>query len=79
MVRFSRVRSRTPQHCTAVTEAFLFLGVSCGSMAMTHYHGTTRGSSGLLPERPRPFAIESTGRCATFGRWCCAAVARILT
>ena len=27
MVRLSRLRPRTPQHCMAVTEAFLFLGV----------------------------------------------------
>jgi hypothetical protein len=31
MIRLSRVRPRTPQHCTAVPEAFLYSGLSAGS------------------------------------------------
>lgn len=57
MVRLSRMRPRTPQHCTAVTEAFLFLGVSSRSTVMAHHHGTTRGSSGLIPEDRAPLSL----------------------
>lgn len=57
MVRLSRLRPRTPQHCTAVTEAFLFLGVSSRSTVMAHHHGTTRGSSGLIPEDRAPLSL----------------------
>jgi hypothetical protein len=32
MIRPSRMRPRTPQHCTAVTEAFLYPGLSAGSL-----------------------------------------------
>lgn len=56
-MRSSRVRPRTPQHCTAVTEAFLFLGVSSRSTVMAHHHGTTRGSSGLIPEDRAPLSL----------------------
>jgi hypothetical protein len=54
MARLSRMRPRTPQHCTAVTEAFLFLGVSSGSMVMSHHHSITRASSGLMREDHTP-------------------------
>ena len=57
MIRLSRMRPRTPQHCTAVPEAFLFLGVSSGSTVMAHHHGTTRGSSALIPEDRAPLSL----------------------
>jgi hypothetical protein len=57
MVRLSRLRPRTPQHCMAVPEAFLFLGVSSRSTVMAHHHGTTRGSSGLIPEDRAPLSL----------------------
>jgi len=57
MVRLSRLSPRTPQHCMAVTEAFLFLGVSSRSTVMAHHHGTTRGSSGLIPEDRAPLSL----------------------
>jgi hypothetical protein len=57
MVRLSRLRPRTPQHCTAVTEAFLFVGVSSGSTVMAHYHGTTRRSSDSMPEDCAPLSL----------------------
>jgi hypothetical protein len=57
MIRPSRMRPRTPQHCTAVTEAILFLGVSSGSTVMAHHHGTTRGSSGLITEDRAPLSL----------------------
>jgi hypothetical protein len=56
-MRSSRMRPRTPQHCTTVTEAFLFLSVSSGSTVMAHHHGTTRGSSGLMPEDHAPLSL----------------------
>jgi hypothetical protein len=56
-MRSSQMRPRTPQHCTAVTEAFLFLSVSSGSTVMANHHGTTRGSSGLMPEDRAPLSL----------------------
>jgi hypothetical protein len=56
-MRSSRMRPRTPQHCMAVTEAFLFLGVSSRSTVMAHHHGTTRESSGLMPEDRAPLSL----------------------
>jgi hypothetical protein len=57
MVRLSQLRPRTPQHCMAVTEAFLFLGVSSGNTVISHYHGTTRRSFGLMPEDCAPLSL----------------------
>jgi hypothetical protein len=117
MIRPSRMRPRTPQHCTAVPEAFLYPGLSvvsrrgdCGSegvcmvalermieIARRHLarlwqrdirvrrqeaHHAGRWPPTGCAGHPRVdiiFVVDSACPCATFGQWCCAGVALILT